>query len=266
MSPYAYPVTKITDIQSYFKKRADGALIFTGKSLELRIPLRFKKHGSLIIEESITTIGVMDMIFDGQYQAGLNMLAMITIRPTDTSFFTYQGIEYLVCHLLPGDVFMTSTLVVQNQHIVYVLWDEFITHGKPIYTLDYEGLLALFEHARELTGSGIGVSRSVYEGIIAHISRDRGNIQRFYRLTKMEKPAKIIALSSISNATTSTLARLNGAYFKDEGISSALRNEVHETQPFEQLLRGSAEVITHGELDLDINQASTSEDSGRDPN
>lgn len=238
-SPYPHEMKPISDISPYFRKdEKDFSMTFIGESLELRIPSRFSQYGALIISDVVTTIGVMDMIIDDTYQTGMNLLATITIEPTDMGRMTYEGVDYVVLKLKSGDKFMTSYRVVQDPKIVYVLWTEFITSGSPIYTLDYDGLLKLFDNVRELTGSGIGVSRSVYEGIIAHIARDKDHLTTQYRLTDMTKPMKLVALKSVSQAPTGTIARLNGSYFRDDGLTSALRFQVDQQQPFENLLRG----------------------------
>lgn len=239
MSPYAHELETITDVSGYFQKNPkDFSVSFIGESLELRIPLSFKKHGALTIDDTITTPGVLDMIIDDKYRVGLNLLAPITIEPSDISEMTYLGVEYLVLKLNKNDKFMTSYRVVQDPQIVYVLWDEWITKGGVAYWFSYDDLLKLFSHVRELTGSGIGVSRSVYEGIIAHLTRDRVKSSIQYRLTDMKKPMKLIALNSVSQAPKGTIARLNGSYFRDAGMTSALRYEIDEPQPFENILRG----------------------------
>jgi hypothetical protein len=192
----------------------------------------------LVIGDTVTTPGVMDMIFDDHFHAGLNLLASITIEPSDMGSFSHEGIEYVTLFLKTGDKFMTSYRVIQDPNIVYVLWTEFVTNGGVPYWLDYDAFLKLFDRVRELTGAGIGVSRSVYEGIIAHIARDKDNFSLQYRLTDMSKPMKLVPLKSVSQAPTGTVARLNGSYFKDEGSTAALRWQVDQQQPFENLLRG----------------------------
>lgn len=239
MSPYAQPLQPVSDITPYFRKNeTDFSMTFVGETLELRIPYKFASHGVLTISDTVTTPGIMDLIINNTYQAALNIIASITIVPSDMRKMTYQGIEYLVLELKHGDTFMTSYRVLQDQHLVYVLWTDFVTSGKTPYWISYEGMLRLFEHVYELTGSGIGVSRSVYEGIIAHIARSRDNVSTQYRLTDMSKPMRLVALSSVSQAPSGTLSRLNGAYFRDEGLTSALRHEVDQQQPFENILRG----------------------------
>lgn len=237
-SPYTKSLTNITDISKYFKKNKDFSMSFMGEKLEIRIPRKFTQHGVLVISDTVTTPGIVDLIIDDTYQASLNLLASITIEPSDMGQMTYEGIEYLVLYLKQGDKFMTSTRAIQDPHIVYVLWTEFITNGGVPYWYNYDGLLKIFDHVRELTGQGIGVSRSVYEGIIAHISRDKNKLSVQYRQTDMKKPMELVALKSVSQAPTGTIARLNGSYFRDEGLTSALRYQVDQQQPFENILRG----------------------------
>lgn len=239
MNPYPQGATKTDNVEKFFRvNESDFSMTFVGESLELWIPSAFEKHGMLEIGENVTTIGVMGMLIDGKYHTGLNILAPITISPSDMRKTAFEGVEYLVLTLQTGDTFMTSYRVVQNPQIIFVIWTEIIERGKLPFWFTYESLLKIFEHARAHTGSGIGVSQSVFEGIIAHISRDPHNISKQYRLTEMQEPFQLVALSSISNATTGTVARLNGSYFRNEGLTSALRNQVEEQQPFENLLRG----------------------------
>ena len=251
MSPYNRSLAPISDIAPYFRKNdTDFSMTFMGETLELRIPRKFTQHGVLTIGDTVTTPGVMDMIIDDKYHTGMNLLASITVIPSDIGYMTYDGVDYVVLHLHHGDTFMTSYRVIQDPHLVYVLWTEFITNGGIPYWFTYDSFLKLFDNVRELTGSGIGVSRSVFEGIIAHIARDQDRLSVQYRLTDMKKPMRLISLKSVSNAPTGTLARLNGSYFRDEGLTSALRYQVDQQQPFENLLRGLATSV-----DQDKNEA-----------
>lgn len=238
-SPYSKDLKPIDDINPYFRyDEKKGTLTFIGKSLELRIPKRFEKDGYLVIADVVTTLGVLDMIIDDEYHAGLNLIASITISPSDIGKFHYEGIDYVVLYLKENDIFINNVNVLQDPNIVYSLWVELINNGKTPYFFNYQSLLKLFEHARELTGQGIGVSQSVYEGIIAHLARDKNNISIPYRLTDMTDAMEFVALKSVSQGPTGTLARITGAYFKDEGLTSALRYQIDEQQPFENLLRG----------------------------
>jgi hypothetical protein len=239
MSPYAKPLKPISSVAAYFEDRPDGSKIFTGQSLEIRIPQKFSGHGMLTIGDgNITTLGVFDMIIDDTYHVALNLLGSITCNPSDIGSFTYDGIDYATAMFKHGDVFMTATRILQDKHVVYVLWTEWVSGGNIAYWIEYKHLLAVFEHVKELTGDGIGVGRSVFEAIIAHLARDEDDVRIAYRLTDMTKPMRWTALKSISTATSNTSSKLIGSYFKDDGLTSALRYESDQHQPFENLLRG----------------------------
>ena len=237
-SPYAYPVEHITDIDKYFKyDPVKHCMIFIGDSLELRIPKRFEVYGMLEITETVTTVAVLDMIIDEKYQAGLNLLAHIQVIPREISEMVYEEIAYLVLYLEHGDQFMLHTQVVRDGSIVSSLYVEFITRGKPIYTLDYIKLALLFDRAKALTTQSIGVDRVLFEMIISHLARSQDDVFKQYRYTDMVKPMRLINLRSVSYAPTSTTARLLGSYF-DDGLSTSLIHQVENEQPFENLLRG----------------------------
>lgn len=238
MSPYAYPVEKITDLDRFFLYDAEHhVMTFIGDMLEMRIPKRFEVYGLLTVAETVQTLAVCDLIIDRRYQCGLNLLATIDVAPSEVSDMTYAGVSYLVLTLQHGDRFITHTQVVKDQSIVPALYVEFITRGKSLYTLDYTQLALLFDRAKAMTGSGIGVDRVIFEMIVSHLARDAKDVFTQYRYTDMGAPMHFVRLRSVSYAPTSTSARLLGSYF-DEGLTASLIHHTDENQPFEDLLRG----------------------------
>ena len=252
MYPYSKNLKPIDDIMPYFEMKSDGSVIFTGETLELRIPRKFEKHGSLIISDVVTTLGSFDMIINDEYHAAMNILNLITITPSDIGYKTIGSVEYVLLYLVHGQTFIANTKVIQDSHVVYVLWTEYVTNGGWPYWMTYASALKLFEHVKELTGGGIGVSRSVFEGIITQMARDQDNIQTPYRLTDMAKPMKMVALKSISQATSGTVSKINGSYFSDDGLTSALRYQVDQNQPFEDILRGLPNHLKNNHPNPDI--------------
>jgi len=237
-SPYTHDVEHITNVDKFFRYDADNhCMIFVGESLELRVPKRFEVYGLLEVTETVTCVGVMDLIIDEKYQAGLNLLAKIEVAPREISEMVYDENAYLVMYLEHGDRFITHTQVVRDGSIVPSLYVEFITRGKTIYTLDYVKLALLFDRAKAMTGSGIGVDRVLFEMIVSHLARSQDDVFKQYRHTDMAKSMRLIRLRSVSYAPTSTTARLLGSYF-DDGLTASLIHQVAHEQPFENLLRG----------------------------
>ena len=237
-SPYAYPVESIKDIDRFFKFDPDKhTMTFIGNSLELRIPKRFETYGMLEVTETVTALAVLDMIIDEKWQCGLNLPAKIEIAPSVIGEMVYEENAYQVLHLEHGDQFIKHTQVIKDQSIIYALYVEFITRGKTIYTLDYVGLALLFDRVKQMTGSGIGVDRVLFEVIVSHLARDPDDIFKQYRYTDMSKPMHLVRLRSVSYAPTSTTARMLGSYF-DDGLNASLVHHEDKEQTFENILRG----------------------------
>lgn len=237
-SPYVHSVEPIKDIDRFFLyDEKQHTMTFIGKTLELRIPKRFEVYGLLTVADTVQTLAVFDMIIDEQYQCSLNLLASIDITPSEISDMVYDDVPYLVLYLKHGDRLITHTQVVKDQSIISALYVEFITRGKPLYTFGYLDLALLFDRAKALTGSGIGVDRVLFEMIISHLARDPSDIFKQYRYTDMAEPAHLIRLRSVSYAPSSTSARLLGSYF-DDGLAASLIHHNESNQPFEDMLRG----------------------------
>lgn len=242
-SPYATPVTPIDDIMQYMRIDKGGVWYFTGRTLEVRIPKRFSVYNCLDIGDEVQTVGICDLIVDGKYQFPLNLLAMITIIPSEITSMVYKGVPYVVLHLQTNDVFIASSDVIKNDAVIFATWSDFINYGNTIYTLSYRGLGLMYDDVREVTGSGIGVGRSVYEVAIAFLARAADNPLLPYRLTDMKTPPQNVALRSISLARTGTMSRLSGAYF-DIALTASLRYQVNTRQPFEDIARGVSAMVS----------------------
>lgn len=235
---YVDPVTRITDLDPYFKyDPKKRTYTFIGESLEVRIPKRFEVYGVLDITDSVTTLGIVDLIIDGKYEASLVILAEINIQPSDMSEMVFDGTPYLVLYLQKGDIFISNTQVPRNPGVIYATYVEFITRGKPIYTLDYDALALIFDRVKETTGESLGVDRVLYELIISHLARDADDLFQQYRHTDMKSPMQLIPLRSVTFAPTNTTTRIVGSY-KDDGTVAALQTETKTDQPFENIFRG----------------------------
>lgn len=235
---YADPVEKITSLKPFLKRDDKKRTItFVGDTMELRIPKRFEVYGMLDTTDVVQTLGIMDVIIDGKYQCSLDILSKITIAPTSYDDMVINGTPYLVVYLEHGDVFIQNTQVAKDANVVYAVYVEFITRGKPLYTLGYDQLALIFDRVKQLTGGGIGVDRVLFELIVSHLARDASDLFKQYRYTLMEEPPVIIPLRSVSLAPTTTSSRVFGSYF-DDGLTSSLITRNVEESPFENIIRG----------------------------
>lgn len=233
---YDHPLEKVTDLTPFFELK-DGAFIFKGKSLEVRIPQRYRNYWMLAVEQNVETLGVFDMVIDDKYCATLCILAMVTLCPDETDERTILDDDYLVCTWNSPGIFIASQVLVQDFNAIYCLYVEYITLGHRLYNVGYEALFYLFDRAKEFTGKSIGTDRATYELLVSHLARDPKDLFQYYRYTSMKEPPALISLRSVNFSPTSTSARIIGSY-RDDGMASALNHQQHQRQGFEDLLRG----------------------------
>ena len=120
-SPYLNPLTHIKDIHPFIETdKKTGRVTFIGETLEIRIPHRYDVYDLLTIEDTVTTLAVFDMIIDGKWQTTMNLLASITIAPSDRGTMTYDGVPYLVLYLNKGDTLMQTSDLVVNLSLIHI--------------------------------------------------------------------------------------------------------------------------------------------------
>lgn len=226
---------KIDDIDKYF--RVDGNKVrFIGDHLEFHVPRRYEVYGFLDISDTVSTIGVGRLVFDGKYSKNLILLNLINIGHSDLEEIVIDNIPYLVIHLRKGDVFLDNPDLIKNPQIVYALWVEFVDRGKQLYTFQRLEMVKLFDHILELTGMTLKIDRSLYELLLAYLYRDRDSLFTQYRHTDMIDPPKLIPIRSVRYAPDTTTSRLAGSYFRDGEIASLLTEQTRNS-PFEDLYR-----------------------------
>lgn len=210
---------------------------FIGDHLEVRVLKRFEVYDLLNVTDVVETIGIMELVIDGKYHASMNILAKISIHPTEIGEIQIDDVPYLSLYLKHGDLFIANTQVVQNASIQYAVYVEFIARGKPLHTMNYDELALVFDRVKQMTGSKLGVDRVLFETVVSHLARDQDDLFLQYRYTPMNRPMRLIPIRSVSYAPTSTSSRINGSYF-DDGLTASLQNENREHMPFEDLMRG----------------------------
>ena len=226
---------KIESIEKYFTI-VDGAMIFTGEKLEVRIPERYGVYSLLDIGDTVTAISIVDLIFDGKERCGSIMMAMVELDNHGLETVEIDGIPYIVVTLLNGDRFITNTRVMQNKNVVYAVFMEFMARGKLPYWIDYTTIFRLFDQSGPMCGVKIPVDHAIWEMIYSHLWRDAQNRYLQYRFTDMKGPGVMIGLTAINYATTNTSTKLIGANFP-VGLNSALVQPAKNHAVVEDLLR-----------------------------
>lgn len=225
----------MASIMKHFKK-VNGAFIFTGKKLEIRIPRRYENYNLLNVVNDVQTLAIFEMIVDDKESHGFLLPSIITIQPSKWYNKVIDEVDMLVLELQNGDKFMTSSTLLKQARISYAMFTEFIGMGNLPKFMTYESTAFLFDLAKSLCDADLKAHHSVFEMIYAHLFRDPDDLTVRYRHTNMKKKPAFIELKSVTYGTDSTTAKLIGAYMAD-GINAALVNPSHQQSDLENLLR-----------------------------
>lgn len=223
-------------LNKVLKYEADGSVTFIGDILTAKISKRFETYGMLAVTESVYTLAIFEFQIGDAEPRGMFLPATIEMFPSEVSYITEDGKDYVNLIFKKGDVFMKSTNIVKLANIAYVIFTEFVEKGNTPSFITYDQRAFLFDIISEVTGSNIPAEHAVFEIIFAHLSRDRDDVQIPYRLTSMKKPLRQIALKDVAHATTSTTAKLSGGYLADS-MNVALLNNNENPSVIEELLR-----------------------------
>jgi hypothetical protein len=220
----------------FFTKQKDR-VIFIGKTLEIYIPERFAMHNCLIVENTVKTLGLFDMVINGSIKSGYKLAAMVEICPSEIDQVTRHGAAFYKLTLYKGDVFLTSQQYVRTTKLSYVLFYEMGYSGHYPEFVSYDDHATIYDYIGEVTGLNTRTNHAIIEMIASQLARDKDDITKLYRLTDMRSAPKIMGLHSIAQIATSATSKLNGAYMRS-GMESTLANEASSTNSdVEDLLR-----------------------------
>ena len=223
------------NIDTFFKVIED-TMVFTGNHLEVRIPMRYRVHEALDVDEHVKTLAIFEMIVNHEFNYGLLLPNIIRMVPSKISRSTIDGVEYQVCEFFNGDKFMLSTTVLKENHISLMMYNEFISLGNIPKFITYDNIALLFDTAEKMCDVNLKTPHAVFEMIYSHLFRDPDNLYIKYRFTDKIKPPVFIGANNVAFGPESTTAKLIGAYFND-GINSALVNASDKHYDIEDLLR-----------------------------
>lgn len=224
-------------LSKFQQKSPSSPVIFTGDSCVVRILQKLEEnYGCVSIKETVTTLGVFDMVVDG-IQSGMFLVGRIEMCPSEVERVTDEdGTPYIQLTFKKGDVFMKTTNIVVEEKLAFYVWLEFIKFAHTLKAMTYEDQAAMFDKIRMSAGISFPVDHVVYETIFAHLSRDQKDFTVPYRNTDMRQDFRRIQLNDVAHAARSTSSRIIGAYNKD-GINAALDNPNDAHSHIEDLLR-----------------------------
>lgn len=229
-------VDKSALLGKFEQKDSSSPVIFTGDTCVVNILQKLETtYECVSVTDTVTTIGVFDMVVDG-VQSGMFLVGRIEMCPSDVSRVTIDDTPYIQLTFKKGDVFIKTTNIVVEDKLAFVVWVEFIKFAHTLKAMSYEDQAGIFDKMRQSTGITFPVDHSVYESIMAHLSRDANDFTVPFRNSDMSKEFRRIQLNDVAHAARSTSARIIGSYNKD-GINAALDNPNDAHSEIEDLLR-----------------------------
>lgn len=237
-------ITKLTrgaDVAPNDLKLAGGTRYITQKGCSVLMPARYRDAGLTKIGAETYVLGMVAYVVGNQYSV-MRIPAMFRTEPGQVNTVTIEEEAYLEFTYEPGDVVIANKDIVQDDALLYEIYDEFFAKGHIPWYFNYYDIGSIFEHAQYYTGVKLGANHAVLEMLAATICRAPDKPTTFYRQVVekkadvMAKPPFVIKLSSVTYGATNTTAKLIGSYW-DEGVTSALVNPSDKVEPIEDLLR-----------------------------
>lgn len=214
----------------------DRTVIYVGKEpLFITIPTRYESYNAFYLGTFLKTVGIFECRV-GNEVFGFCLPAILEMHPSDTVARTYDGDTFLEAVFENGDVFIASTLLVQDASLLYLVFTEFLAKkGVPSF-IDYHESPFIFDRTAEVTGAAAHLQHIGYQFAMAHLMRDPDNISVPYRYTNRKKDPKQVTIIDIPNAATSVPSRITAAYLGDS-LNTMLNTEHTTVSKVEQILR-----------------------------
>ena len=225
------------ELAKYFEQDDENNCVrFIGDKLECFIPLRYQNENYLIIEDKVQALGIFTIRVNDSIMGGLQLPAVIQIDPSETYEQTIDGERYFTCVLTKGRMIMCSLSVMQIDKLPYFIWREFLSLGHFPSYITYRNVSTLFDDMGEVAGAPMGANHVIIELVLAHLFRDKDDLNIKYRNTDMTKPPAHVTLRDVSYGPSTTHARIFGS-FSDTGRNAALLNQTDNNSELSDLFR-----------------------------
>lgn len=202
----------------------------------LLLPQPWLEKGLLTLGEKTTLLAIYALVIGNVYAVSTT-LTMIESDPSVITTETIDDNEFYVLHYKPGDRFIVDANCVRRDSLPYRVFDTVLDRGKVPWFLTGEDLAQIYETSKHFASVGYPVDHSVFEIIIASLSRQKQDRSKFYRNGgRFDEPPVFIPFRSVMYGASNTTAKLIGAYWT-EGLTSALVYPSERKEVIEDLLR-----------------------------
>lgn len=228
-------------LKSVLRQLPDKRLVTT-QPVKIVIPARFAERDLAHIGIETQIVGIFAIILEDKYYSVSLANAMMPITPTSMTKVKYDDDEYYEFSFDAGATILPSTLLVQQDTLVFSINNEIIAKGRVPWYLNYDDLGKLFDSSKYHANANVGQQQEITELMVSLISRAKDDRQLFYRQVVQSydelvtKPPVFIPLRSVAYNASNTLNKLAGSYARD-GLVSALVTPTTRVEKIEELLR-----------------------------
>lgn len=222
-------------------EQSDGSVV-TKTGCKIYIPERFQDRFLAEIGNYTKVIGLFAIVVGDKDYSVCNVNSMVEIKPSSINRTKFNQEDYIEFVFDPGSIVIATLDLVQQDVLLYRIYDELFSKGNVPWYINYEDLGNIFDTAKEFAGSHIGKNPEVTQLLVSLISRDPTNREKYYRTVVEsfkdlnDKPPAFIPLKSVSYAATNTTNKLAGSYFS-VGVVSALVSPSDRVERIEEILR-----------------------------
>lgn len=214
--------------------------IVTDKGCRIYIPEKYQDNRLVTVGVETYILGYFAIVIGNSYGVSLAP-ARLRIEPDNIQTVKIEDESYLEFTFEPNSTVIANADVVQDNQLLYSIYNEFISKGHVPWYITYQDLGELFGLSKYYTGTKLGANPVIFELITATITRNPENLKQQYRhILKSPKDLKtepkVVKLNSVTYGATNTTTKLIGAYW-DEGVTSALVHPSTKEEPIEEILR-----------------------------
>lgn len=217
--------------------------VITKAGLTIHVPTRYYDRGIATGGMNASIMCTVALVSDDGFYSVMRVPAILRVNPSSTSRKMIDNTDYTLLHFVPGSTVFLSNKTVKKDTLVYYIFDEMFAKGNVPWFISYEDLGKIFTESVQYAGTAVASNRPVIELLAAHLARVKDDKSQFIRHRlksvgdlRSSSDLTFIGLNDVSNAPTSTLYKLAGAYM-DEGMISALNTPSQNIDTVEAILR-----------------------------
>lgn len=222
-------------LASLFKEEKDGSYICLVDDIIVYINKRYSNFAALSIETEVTTMGIFDIEYKGEYYWN-NLPMMMSMSPTLIEDITIEAEDYLKLTFKKGDAFYTSTTLVQRADLVFAIFRLFVFFGLRYKAMTPENVSQLFFNVFMIGFNMQYTDMATVSAMFSELERvSADDIQTLYRHNP-KGDSYPVGMKQISVTATKLTTKLGGSYMSAT-TTSALVNESTQESEIENLLR-----------------------------